>query len=244
MDLFWLKMKRTIILCVLQVVVFMLNAQALKVGYVDVMTMQMRLNQEGAIANTIVSTTSTELQLIYYNGESLYESVSEPKTETGEGNSWLKMDLTIATPAVYKNFNKKELISEEYIIDKKFLVSSDISNYSWSITKDEDVILNKRCFKATCESIHGLVIAWFCPDIPICDGPYIYSGLPGLILKLEVQNSVITATSINLTDSNDFVINKPNKGKKVKRDKYEELLATKLKESGAPGTIDVKVKLK
>lgn len=101
-----------------------------------------------------------------------------------------------------------------------------------------------KCYKATCERVMGNITAWFCPDIPVKDGPYLFSGLPGLILKLEMQNSVITAIDYQTFNDNVLVINKPNKGKKVKRKDFDNLMAKKIKEIGSPGVMDIKVKIK
>jgi GLPGLI family protein len=154
------------------------------------------------------------------------------------------MDMQIESPIVYKDFDKNEIISEESILDKPFLVIDAITDYQWSIGDEEDVIANMKCNKAIGHSPVGEITAWFCPDISISDGPYVYTGLPGVILKVEAQNTVITAKEVQSSIGNDDVLfKKPNKGKKIKRAAFEKLKAKKIKQVGEAGTLNVNVRV-
>ncbi len=55
----------------------------------------------------------------------------------------------------------------------------------WTILHDSTLnVLGFTCIKAILPKNDKLVEAWFCPDLPISDGPDKYRGLPGLILKV------------------------------------------------------------
>ena len=56
---------------------------------------------------------------------------------------------------------------------------------TWTILPDKQKIGNWETQKATTEFAGRKWTAWFCSDIPIQDGPYKFSGLPGLVVKLE-----------------------------------------------------------
>ena len=56
---------------------------------------------------------------------------------------------------------------------------------TWKILPDKQKIGNWETQKATTEFAGRKWTAWFCSDIPIQDGPYKFSGLPGLVVKLE-----------------------------------------------------------
>ncbi|MGP1446821.1 MAG: GLPGLI family protein [Candidatus Limimorpha sp.] len=56
---------------------------------------------------------------------------------------------------------------------------------TWEVTGDAKRILNYSCKKATCVFRGRKWVAWFTPDIPLSDGPWKFSGLPGLILQAE-----------------------------------------------------------
>jgi len=54
----------------------------------------------------------------------------------------------------------------------------------WKIHGDKKSIGNYSVQKATTTYAGRDYVAWFTEDIPISEGPYIFSGLPGLILKV------------------------------------------------------------
>jgi len=61
-----------------------------------------------------------------------------------------------------------------------------LSPENWTINSDKDsTIAGLQAFKAECLFGGRNWTAWFTPEIPVSDGPYKFSGLPGLILKLE-----------------------------------------------------------
>ncbi len=67
-----------------------------------------------------------------------------------------------------------------------FKVTED-RKIAWKILPNKQKIGNWETQKATTEFGGRKWTAWFCNDIPIQDGPYKFSGLPGIIVKLEDQ---------------------------------------------------------
>ncbi|UBZ12186.1 GLPGLI family protein [Leeuwenhoekiella palythoae] len=52
--------------------------------------------------------------------------------------------------------------------------------------------------------------AWYTPEIPVQYGPYLYSGLPGLILEVQVgEDLVFKATAIAINGDEAVEINIP-----------------------------------
>lgn len=60
-----------------------------------------------------------------------------------------------------------------------------ISDLSWSILGVTAKINNYVCTKATTHFAGRDYEAWFTADIPISEGPYVFQGLPGLIVKIN-----------------------------------------------------------
>jgi GLPGLI family protein len=59
----------------------------------------------------------------------------------------------------------------------------------WAISDETKIIAGFSCIKATVAYAGRSYIAWFTPDIPIPLGPYKFSGLPGLIIKIhDIEN--------------------------------------------------------
>lgn len=57
--------------------------------------------------------------------------------------------------------------------------------FNWKILNDKQKIGEYNTQKATTEFGGRTWTAWFASDIPFQDGPYKFSGLPGLIVKIE-----------------------------------------------------------
>ena len=70
-----------------------------------------------------------------------------------------------------------------------------------------------------------VVAIWYCPSIPFNFGPKGYTGLPGLILELQVRNITWGATKIELSNENKN-IEKPTKGKLITEEEYKKLLSS------------------
>lgn len=72
----------------------------------------------------------------------------------------------------------------------------------WTIADSTRTILGYDCIMATCDYRGRHWTAWFTPDIPIQDGPWKLSGLPGLILEAceESGQHQFTATEIHASD--------------------------------------------
>jgi len=64
----------------------------------------------------------------------------------------------------------------------------------WTMQTEQDTILGIPCSLATTEYGGRTYTAWYAPSIPIPDGPYVFSGLPGLILKVEDSRGWYTFT--------------------------------------------------
>jgi GLPGLI family protein len=101
----------------------------------------------------------------------------------------------------------------------------------WILHNETKEINSFLCYKAT--SVNRIeygekvfnhpVTAWYCPAIPYNFGPNGYSGLPGLILELQVRNVVYGASKIDLNSTESFKI-ETNKMKILNEKEYEEAL--------------------
>ena len=74
------------------------------------------------------------------------------------------------------------------------------------------------------------VTAWYTPQIPVSSGPESYWGLPGLILELNADRTTMLCTEIVINPSEAVTIEKPKKGTKVTREKYNKIIKQKTEE--------------
>lgn len=64
-------------------------------------------------------------------------------------------------------------------------VYSDQVDIDWQITSETIELLGYPCQKATCRFRGRNYVAWFTTQVPLNNGPWKFSGLPGLILKVR-----------------------------------------------------------
>ncbi len=74
---------------------------------------------------------------------------------------------------------------EERIMRKPYTYEMDFDPGQWQIQAEQDSVAGFWSQKATVEHNGRSYIAWFTTEIPVADGPYIFYGLPGLIVKLQ-----------------------------------------------------------
>lgn len=59
------------------------------------------------------------------------------------------------------------------------------SELKWQLHNESKKILDYSCKKATVKYRGREFIAWYTMEVPINNGPYVFEGLPGLILEIE-----------------------------------------------------------
>ena len=92
------------------------------------------------------------------------------------------------------------------IDNDNYKVSED-RKLQWTILKETSKVETYTVQKATADFAGRKWTAWFSTEIPIQDGPYKFSGLPGLILKIEDE-----------TKSHSFVMKGIKKFEVIKSD--------------------------
>lgn len=107
------------------------------------------------------------------------------------------------TDITFKDLKSKVLQMEYTIAKKDFSAKEQLIDYEW-IIEDETIVINGfTCKKATTTKNLFPVTAWYCEEIPINDGPSVYWGLPGLILKVELGGyTTITLDKIKISKEN------------------------------------------
>lgn len=74
------------------------------------------------------------------------------------------------------------------------------------------------------------ITAWYCPEIPINQGPENYWGLPGLILEVNDGKTVMLCTKIVMNSKEKVSIKAVGKGKQVTQKEYDEIVKKKMEE--------------
>lgn len=120
--------------------------------------------------------------------------------------------------SVYKNLVDMTVTELKDLLGRTYSITHQLPHCQWKVHSDSKNIMGLTTYKAT---IGDSVTAWFCPAIPIQDGPGLYHGLPGLIIDLDDGQTIYSCTAINTNSTNE--VGKPKKGKEITTDKFEEL---------------------
>jgi GLPGLI family protein len=129
----------------------------------------------------------------YYNDSISYAFIEEmgAKVNTPESTQLFfetkasKLKKYISDLRTLKDFKKKTATIILYNTSKRHYLIEPLG-LNWKMVKGEiDTIAGIQCYKATTQYGGRTYIAWYSPQIPINDGPYIFHGLPGLITKVE-----------------------------------------------------------
>lgn len=80
--------------------------------------------------------------------------------------------------------------------------TDECDNIYWEISDSQKQILGFDCIKATA-NYHGRNwSAWFSEEIPLVDGPWKLTGLPGLILEAETDDGLYKLSATGLQQTN------------------------------------------
>ena len=178
-----------------------------------------------------------EMVLLLNQDESVYTSQNKILNDSIR-NYYLKNNDVQGYQAHKLNNDKKNLINyfiwkknSDYIYQiksglKTIQYKSSLPQLNWQIINNSsEEILGYKVLKA--ETIHEgkKYYAWFSNEIPLNNGPFVFNGLPGLILKIQNEDSsyVISVKGIK-NESNIFP--ELEKGKKVIETKKEDFYKT------------------
>lgn len=74
------------------------------------------------------------------------------------------------------------------------------------------------------------ITVWYTPQIPVKHGPNSYHGLPGLILEVNVGNTIILCSKVILNPKEEIEIEMPDSGEEVTRKEFAKITEEKTQE--------------
>lgn len=138
-----------------------------------------------------IRTVQIGRHLIYSRSESLYQNDSIATVQLAKGAKGVQLYNTPVVPyeVVVDSQKKKMDIGYRVPFDNMLLMFEENTNtHQWDIKEEEkQVILGYSCTQATTYYRGQLVTAWFSESLPYNAGPYCFHGLPGLIMKVEMD---------------------------------------------------------
>lgn len=118
--------------------------------------------------------------------------------------------------SVYKNLADMSVTELKDLLGRTYSITRQLPHYQWEVCQEQKEIMGVQTYKAT---MGDSITAWFCPTIPVQDGPGLYCGLPGLILDLEDKHTIYTCTAINTNSAME--VGKPKKAKEMTAEEFE-----------------------
>ena len=152
-------------------------------------TYQLEFQEDSTDENSIKSETG----VLYLSEEqSRYSSLGKAIKDSLENMTnpvVMRMDeynqMTDFKYTIYKDYQDNELILAEKVFQYELKYKQDLKQIDWEIQPENKEILGFSVQKATGNFAGRNYIAWFAPELPFSDGPYKFSGLPGLILEIS-----------------------------------------------------------
>jgi GLPGLI family protein len=172
-----------------------------------------------------------EYALLHFNTtESKYED-SEEEAEPGY-QGWSNRKETFFMKL---NFNDNTLYNGITLLGKTYLVRDTIVPPAWKILNDMKEVAGHICMNAMLNDTlrKQKTIAWFALDMPIPSGPDRFTGLPGMILEIDINDGalVMTADKIDLKPlTTELDVPEKIKGKKINSAEYQKLIEKQIKE--------------
>lgn len=187
-------------------------------------------------------------KVLYFTAEvSLYdestlekEAVSIPQQKAMYFASYGKAPKP-SVKSLFIDFQEETRTTQLGYMTREFLVESPLEIRGWKLYSNRKKIGDYVCMKATMNLEGDTVTAWFAPELSAPAGPAEYYGLPGVVLAVERQGeTILLATSIDLTPPSADLLVKPNTGKKTSPEAFERIVEEKTEEFKKVGPAEFK----
>ncbi|MCD0478430.1 GLPGLI family protein [Chryseobacterium sp. LC2016-29] len=97
----------------------------------------------------------------------------------------------------------------------------------WQLHNESKKILDYSCKKATVKYRGREFVAWYTTEVPINNGPYVFEGLPGLILELEDSQNKYHFTAVGIDKKPmDIYLRNDKEILRISRAKFREVEKT------------------
>ena len=111
-------------------------------------------------------------------------------------NAYLKLRSTFTKSILINTLSKQVWMQDRF--RQVYEYQEVLPKISWQLTNETSTIAGYVCKTAVAEFRGRAYTAWYTTDIPISTGPYLFHGLPGLILKIEDSQKDYTVTAVQI----------------------------------------------
>ncbi len=166
---------------------------------------------------------SDNMILDFENNTSIFRESQDKKTDSTKlinGNGMFKMGVENQF-YVKKNLTQKSIEKIITYLGIDYLLPID-EIINWKITSEQKTIGRYKSQKAETNYGGRNWIAWFTTELPFSDGPYIFNGLPGLIVSIQDSSNEYSFNLIEVRKGGN-IFDARTKTIKIDWNKYEIL---------------------
>ena len=159
---------------------------------------------------------------LYFSAtQSKYEDSEEKAEPDDEGYSWRKDAYTIK-----RDFEEKKALDIISLLGRNYVLEDSLYTPEWKILNDMKEVAGHVCMNAFWEDTlkQQKITVWFALDMPVPAGPERFSGLPGIILEVDINDGalLISANRIELKKlDKELDLPKKIKGKRITEADYQ-----------------------
>ncbi|WP_160139212.1 GLPGLI family protein [Chryseobacterium sp. c4a] len=132
-------------------------------------------------------TISKKMVLLVQDGESRFCTEKQYQVDSLRSTGFKGFAMTDHVFDVVKD--KQNRSSRYYYLLSDVYKLTDPAQLDWKIEKEVAKKYGYNCQKATLNYKGRDWEAWFTQDIPLQEGPYVFKGLPGLIVEMEDKSN-------------------------------------------------------
>jgi GLPGLI family protein len=172
-----------------------------------------------------------QFQLVYRDSISVYKGLPEdeapdPFAAPGGGGMVAKFHGPGDDGVLYKNLSSGRLLEQTNLDEKKYVIRDSVRSPAWKLSPDTCTVLGHLCKKATTVARgNRKVVAWYSEDIPVAAGPERFDGLPGIILRLDVDSGTVVYVATKIAASAAAAdLKAPAESKAISRLEFEKKL--------------------
>ena len=119
------------------------------------------------------------------------KQVQEQMANSPDGNIRINRQVKGSGSEYFQFPDESKLVRKEDLFGA-YIIDEQLPAINWQITGDTASFGELHCQKATAHVKGRDYIAWFCPDLPVHVGPWMLSGLPGVIVDAhDTRNDVV-----------------------------------------------------
>jgi GLPGLI family protein len=213
---------------------------------------------EKAFQDAMKKASEKQYTLSFNKTECLYEEQEQLEKPEAPAAGGISFSVSFSGGGKkYLNVKDKNSIVEDEIFGKEFLIVEPLEKPDWKLVNETKKIGDYNCYKAELlvpvtekqrkdyeeflkkeetkpslfkmeEPKDKVITAWYTPEIPVGFGPNNYWGLPGLILEINEDETIILCSKVTLSNKEKSKIKVPNTGEKVTQKKFDEIQKKKM----------------